>query len=182
MKSRFSRGLERWSEHSRNLPPLSLGQRVLVQNQHGAGKTAQRWDRSGTVIEDLGHNKYRIRVDGSGRVTDRNRQFLRKFSSVTPTEPGPSPPSLPPQPPQPVSVTTAPDLPADIPEPSPPPRQPTPPVETDTAPAPGPPSLEEPPAPAVRRSARNPAPNRLYSPSQFDVTRTRQYRQRREEI
>merc|ERR1712218_276333 len=102
MKTRFSRGLERWSEHSRNLPPLSLGQRVLVQNQHGAGKTAQRWDRSGTVIEDLGHNKYRIRVDGSGRVTDRNRQFLRKFSSVTPTEPGPSPTS---QPPPPVSVT-----------------------------------------------------------------------------
>ena len=173
MKSRFSRGLERWSEHTRDLPPLSLGQRVLVQNQHGAGKTAQRWDRSGTVIEDLGHNKYRIRVDGSGRVTDRNRQFLRKFSSVTPTEPGPSPTS---QPSPPVSVTTAPNLPADIPEPSTPPRQPTPPVETDTAPSPGPPSPEEPSVPTLRRSARNPAPNRLFSPSQFDVTRTCQYR------
>ena len=80
---------ERWSEHTRNLSPLSLGQRVLVQNQHGAGKIAKRWDRSGTVIEDLGYNKYRIRVDGSGRVTDRNRQFLRQFSSVTPSEPGP---------------------------------------------------------------------------------------------
>ena len=30
----------------------------------------------------LGYNKYRIRVDGSGRVTDRNRQFLRLFSAV----------------------------------------------------------------------------------------------------
>ena len=182
MKSRFSRGLERWSEHTRNFPPLSLGQRVLVQNQHGAGKTAQRWDRSGTVIEDLGHNKYRIRVDGSRRVTDRNRQFLRKFSSVTPTEPGPSPPSQLPQPPPPVPVTMAPDLPADVPEPSPPPRQPTPPVETDTAPSLGPTSPEEPSVPTLRRSARNPAPNQLYSPSQFDVTRTRRYRKQGEEI
>ena len=111
MKSRFSRGLERWSEHTRNLAPLTVGQKVLVQNQHGAGKIAKRWDRSGTVIEDLGYNKYRIRVDGSGRVTDRNRQFLRKFSAVTPPEPGPSPPTTVAQPPPPpVTVSTAPDV------------------------------------------------------------------------
>ena len=54
-----------------------IGQKVLIQNQHGAGKIAKRWDRTGQVIEDMGHNKYRVRVDGSGRVSDRNRQFLR---------------------------------------------------------------------------------------------------------
>ena len=69
---RFSRGLERWSQHTWNLPTLSPGQSVLVQNQHGEGSggTSRRWDRSGRVMEDLGYNKYRIRVDGSGRVTD----------------------------------------------------------------------------------------------------------------
>ena len=35
------------------------------------------------VVEDLGHNKYRVRIDGSGRVTDRNRQFLRLFKPAT---------------------------------------------------------------------------------------------------
>ena len=210
MKARFSRGLERWSEHTRNLAPLSLGQKVLIQNQYGAGKTAKKWDRSGTVIKDLGYNKYRIRVDGSGRVTDRNRQFLRQFSSVTPSEPGPSPPP----PPQPASVTTAPDL--SEPSTQPPPPEPSAATEDVAAPAPqslpssseieaednfhtppssptAPPSLsraapappsaspEEPSAPALRRSGRNIVPNQIYPPSEFDVTRRRRYRQQGED-
>ena len=91
MRKRFVRGSERWSEHTRELPPLSPGSRVMIQNQHGAGKTAKRWDRTGLVLEDLGFNKYRVKVDGSGRITDRNRQFLRKFTPVTPSMPGPNP-------------------------------------------------------------------------------------------
>ena len=85
------KGVERWSEHARDLPPLEPGTKVLIQNQYGAGKTAKRWDKSGLVIENLGFNKYRVRIDGSGRITDRNRQFLKKFTPVTPTSPGPSP-------------------------------------------------------------------------------------------
>ena len=65
--------------------------KVILQNQHGAGKTAKRWDRTGLIVDDLGYNKYRIKVDGSGRVTDRNRQFLRQFTPATPTQPGPRP-------------------------------------------------------------------------------------------
>ena len=64
---------------------------MIIQNQHGAGKSAKKWDRTGLVVDDLGYDKYRIKVDGSGRVTDRNRQFLRQFSPVTPSQPGPSP-------------------------------------------------------------------------------------------
>ena len=90
-RKRFLRGSERWSAHTRDLPPLSPGSRVIIQNQHGAGKIAKRWDKTGIVIEDLGFNKYRVKVDGSGRITDRNRQFLRKFTPVTPGMPGPSP-------------------------------------------------------------------------------------------
>ena len=90
-RTRLMRGVERWSEHSRDLPPLEPGTKVLIQNQYGAGKTAKRWDKSGLVIESLGFNKYRVRIDGSGRITDRNRQFLKKFTPVTPTSPGPSP-------------------------------------------------------------------------------------------
>ena len=48
--------------------------------------TGQVW-----FTDDLGHNKYRIKVDGSGRVTDRNRQFLRQFTPHTPVQSGPRP-------------------------------------------------------------------------------------------
>ena len=90
-KHRLLRGAERWSQNTRDLKPLQVGEKVMVQNQHGAGKIAKKWDKSGLVVEDLGFNKYRIKVDGSGRLTDRNRQFLRKFSPVTPSSPGPCP-------------------------------------------------------------------------------------------
>ena len=65
--------------------------KVIIQNQHGAGKIAKKWDRTGLIVDNLGHNKYRIKVDGSGRVTDRNRQFLRQFKPSTPVQPGPRP-------------------------------------------------------------------------------------------
>ena len=63
----------------------------MIQNQHGAGKIARKWDKTGLVLEDMGFNKYRIKVDGSGRVTDRNRQYLRQFTPVTTPQPGPRP-------------------------------------------------------------------------------------------
>ena len=91
MRTRIMRGVERWSEHTRDLPALTPGTKVLIQNQYGAGKISKKWDKSGMILENLGFNKYRVKVDGSGRVTERNRQFLKKFTPVTPTLPGPSP-------------------------------------------------------------------------------------------
>ena len=38
----------------------------------------KRWDRSGVVLEVMEYDKYRVKVDGSGRTTMRSRQFLRK--------------------------------------------------------------------------------------------------------
>ena len=73
---------EKWSMKTRDLPYLNLGQKVMVQNQKSAGALAKRWDRTGTVVEDKGHRKYSVRIDGSGRLTDRNRQFLRSFKAV----------------------------------------------------------------------------------------------------
>ena len=91
LRERFLRGAERWSRNTRDLKPLKIGQKVLIQNQHGAGKIAKKWERTGQVVEDLGYNKYRVRVDGSGRVSDRNRQFLRQITPVSPSLPGPGP-------------------------------------------------------------------------------------------
>ena len=61
--------------HSRPLRPLSLGDKVFLQNQQGPNPT--KWDRSGVVVESASHDQYRLKVDGSGPITLRNLRFLR---------------------------------------------------------------------------------------------------------
>ena len=85
MRRRLSLGGERWSEHTRALAPLKVGQPVFVQNQRGVGKSAKKWDRTGTIVEDKGYDKYSVRIDGSGRISDRNRRYLRFFKPDSPT-------------------------------------------------------------------------------------------------
>ena len=50
-----------------------------MQNQ--AGNYPKRWDRSGTIVDILGHDSYLVKIDASGRVSKRNRRFLRRFTS-----------------------------------------------------------------------------------------------------
>ena len=67
---------------------MKIGNIVSLQNQ--AGPRAKKWDKTGVIIEVLPFDQYRIRVDGSGRVTLRNRQFLRRLGhddSITDTAP-----------------------------------------------------------------------------------------------
>ena len=81
MKARMPRSLEALNAHARPLAPLSLGNRVFLQNQHGPHPT--KWDKSGTVVELRDHDQYWVKVDGSGRLSLRNRRFLRKFTPPT---------------------------------------------------------------------------------------------------
>ena len=66
---------EQWAEHTRGLAPLVVGTTVQVQNQTGPHKN--KWDLSGTVVEVLEFEAYTVKMDGSGRLTKRNRKFLR---------------------------------------------------------------------------------------------------------
>ena len=68
--------MERYNEHTRNLPPLQMGDIVFAQNQGGANP--RRWEKTGKVVETHDHNQYMIRMDGSSRTTLRNRRFLRR--------------------------------------------------------------------------------------------------------
>ena len=68
---------EKWSEHTKLLPPLKIGDRVRIQNQ--TGSHPNKWDRTGIVTEVRQFHQYLIRIDGSGRQTLRNRKFLRKY-------------------------------------------------------------------------------------------------------
>ena len=76
---------ERLSEHTQHLPALKIGDSVRVQNQRGPHPT--KWDHTGLVIEVRQFDQYLIRIDGSGRVTLRNRKFLRKYIPVIQREP-----------------------------------------------------------------------------------------------
>ena len=58
---------ERWIEHTRSLPPLSVGDHVRIQNQ--VDNCPLRWDKTGVIIEVRQFYQYVVRVDGSGRIT-----------------------------------------------------------------------------------------------------------------
>lgn len=135
LRTRLTRTTESLTTHSRPLRSLTIGERVFIQNQRGTHPT--KWDRSGTVVESPGYDQYRIKVDGSGRLTLRNRRFLRAYTPATPFIPQQSPalslptgiveppshsspPSPPPRPqeaPQP-SLTAPRATPTDVPSPS----------------------------------------------------------------
>ena len=83
VRKRYVRWCERHNLHTRDLAPLRVGSRCFVQNQEGARKN--KWDRSGIVVDALPHGKYTIRLDGSGRLTNRNRRFLRLYKSAPAT-------------------------------------------------------------------------------------------------
>ena len=74
---------EQLSHGAKKLEQLIAGDTVYIQAQHG--NKPKLWNKSGVVLENLGFDAYLVKVDGSNNVTQRNRQFLRKFSPFTST-------------------------------------------------------------------------------------------------
>ena len=66
---------KRWSRGSKDLPKLNVGMPVAIQNQTGNNPT--KWDKTGIVIENNPHSQVKIKVDGSRRITRRNRRFVK---------------------------------------------------------------------------------------------------------
>ena len=83
LAKRYERQGERLTRGTKTLPALEVGDIVSVQNQ--TGPRAKKWDKTGVVVEIMGHDQYRVKVDGSGQTTLRNRQFLRKLSKTDTT-------------------------------------------------------------------------------------------------
>ena len=75
LKHRYLKNLEKLEGSSKLLLPLRVGDRVYIQNQ--AGRYATKWDKTGQVIETHQNDQYVVKVDGSGRLTLRNRKFLK---------------------------------------------------------------------------------------------------------
>ena len=69
--------LERYTKAHKMIP---VGSHVAVQNQ--AGRFPNKWDKTGMVVENLDHDKVLVKLDGSGRLTTRNRKFVKKIVSA----------------------------------------------------------------------------------------------------
>ena len=82
MKVRFTKSVESLNEHTRQLPKLSAGDSVLVQNQ--TGPHPSKWVRSGIVVECKDFDQYIIKIHGTGRLTLRDRKFLQKYTLPDP--------------------------------------------------------------------------------------------------
>ena len=82
LRQRFHRTAEDRNKHAKSLPMLQVGHQCYVQNQ--TGPHSKRWDRSGTVVETNGYDSYTLKIDGTGRVTRRNRKYLRQFEPASP--------------------------------------------------------------------------------------------------
>ena len=80
LRKRHVKCMETYNEHSTDLPELKEDDYVAVQNQDG--NHPKRWDRTGRIIEKLPFRQYKVKMDGSNRVTFRNRKFLRKIDPV----------------------------------------------------------------------------------------------------
>ena len=70
----------------KNMEKLEVGTRKMdklevhdtVQNQ--IGNHPSRWDITGSIVEVRPFDQYIVKVHGSGRLTTRNRKFLRKIA------------------------------------------------------------------------------------------------------
>ena len=77
---------KRYNAHTRPLGDLPVGTYVLLQSKN------KRWNKQGIVVEKLDHRQYNIKVKGSGRITLRNRRFIKPCSLIQPPPPRPIPP------------------------------------------------------------------------------------------
>ena len=203
LQTRSKKMGEIWSEHTRNLPPLKVGDHVYVQNQHG--QFPLKWDRRGVVVEVKQNHQYNVRLDGSRQTTLRNRKFLRRLTPVsqkepvrdeipivaspgTPTEevqqprPPPTPPTEhPPLTPSPASRTYSEvaSIPPPAPHPTPPPQ--TQPTTTPSTPGRSPPSPSRVPQspvstrPSPPRTQDTSTPRRSTRLNRGETTRYKDY-------
>ena len=77
LRLRFAKNVEKLEVSGHPLAKLEVGDHVRIQNR---GRSyPKKWDKTGVVVEVWPHDQYSVKVDGSRRLTPRNRKFLRKF-------------------------------------------------------------------------------------------------------
>lgn len=80
LRTRLTKQTENLHQHTRCLPPLQEGDCCHVQNQ--TGRFPRKWDKTGRVVQINGNDQYTVRIDGTGRLSLRNRKYLRKYQPL----------------------------------------------------------------------------------------------------
>ena len=173
LKKRLARQVEKLEAGSHELKPLQTGDMVRIQNQTGNHPT--KWDKTGTIVQVGENDQYIVMVDGSRRLTLRNRQYLRRV--ITPASSGgpqqPTPHFIQ----KPVAHSLQPPTETSLQPPATPPLQPpaAPALQPPAAPAlqppaalapqpPAAPALQQPAAPATQPPVKlSPVPSRQLS-------------------
>ena len=128
------------------LPSLSIGTTVRVQNQ--GLKNHNQWLKTGKIVDVLPNRQYQVRIDGSGRITKRNRRFLKPYVHQKSETNFPIPSSLPPM----QMVDNPMPHPQSMPIAVPPPPPPTQPDVPSVTPPPPPIDVQPAPTPTTRPS------------------------------
>ena len=81
LSDRLAKGVEKVAPGN-VLSTLSVGDRVRVQNQTGPNKN--KWDKTGTIMQCGDNDQYIVRMDGSRRLSLRNRRFLKQYEKYDP--------------------------------------------------------------------------------------------------
>ena len=76
MARRLDRDVAVLERHTKQLDGVAA---VAVENQKG--RYPKKWDKTGVVVENMDHDKVLVRMDGSRRLTTRNRRFVKKIIS-----------------------------------------------------------------------------------------------------
>ena len=69
----------KYDEHSKELSQLTQGDTVLCQNTR-----SKKWDKSGVILETGKYRQYTVKMDGSSRLSTRNRRHLQKIVHIVP--------------------------------------------------------------------------------------------------
>ena len=75
-------GYRRWSEHTRILPELKIGDFVQLQNLKG--RNPWKNDYNGEIVGKHNVNSYDVKVNRTGKTTVKNRASLRKIPPPVP--------------------------------------------------------------------------------------------------
>ena len=72
----------KYDVQAREKETLVKGHNVLCQNVR-----TKKWDRSGVIVEVGDYRQYLVKMDGSGRISLRNRRHLQKLAPTGPNMP-----------------------------------------------------------------------------------------------
>ena len=78
------RALKEIETEKKELKPLCVGDSVQIQNQ--SGNHPNKWFSTGVIAEVLPNRQYQVVVDGSRRISLRNRRFLKKILPISRNE------------------------------------------------------------------------------------------------